>query len=64
MVFTVELEGQSISCSSARCIQRLLRQGWALADPAQGDELVRAVETEAPAEPSATVHALDRGRSG
>ncbi len=46
MVFKVTFEEQSISCSSPRCIQRLLSHGWRLADPSQTEDLLRALEAE------------------
>ena len=39
MLFTVEMDEVRISCSSPRCIQRLLQHGWTLADPSQADDL-------------------------
>lgn len=52
MVFKVKFEGESISCSSPRCIQRLLGLGWRLADPSQAEPLLQALEAEEPAEPA------------
>jgi hypothetical protein len=40
MTFTVEMDEVRISCSSPRCIQRLLRYGWTLTDPSLSDDLV------------------------
>jgi hypothetical protein len=48
----VNFEGESISCSSPRCIQRLLGLGWRLADPSQAESLLQALEAEEPAEPA------------
>jgi hypothetical protein len=48
MMFMIELEGQTVSCSSARCVHGLLRQGWRLSDPAQADALVRELARELP----------------
>lgn len=60
MVFLIELEGETVACSSARCVQSLLRQGWRLTDPAQADELVLVLareEVETPADlPRARAH--------
>ena len=56
MVFKVEFEGESIFCSSPRCIHRLLDQGWHLADPSQTDELLRSLEMEEPAEEGEAPH--------
>jgi len=39
-VFTVEMDGVRISCSSPRCIQSLLQRGWTLADRSQSDDLM------------------------
>jgi hypothetical protein len=61
MVFRVEMDGESIACSSARCISRLLQLGWVLADAAQGLELERALaleETEEDEAAPARLHAL------
>jgi len=61
MVFRVEMDGESIACSSARCVSRLLQLGWVLADPAQGRELERALvleETEADEVGPLRLHAL------
>ena len=46
MVFKVLFEGESVVCSSPRCIQLLLHQGWRLADPAQTEHLLEALEAE------------------
>jgi hypothetical protein len=46
MVFKVILEGESVSCSSPRCIQRLLSQGWRLADPSQTEDLIQSLQAE------------------
>jgi hypothetical protein len=46
MVFMIELDGETVACSSARCVQSLLRQGWRLADPAQADDLVQVLARE------------------
>jgi hypothetical protein len=46
MVFVIELEGETVACSSARCVQSLLSQGWRLSDPAQADQLVQALARE------------------
>ncbi len=46
MVFKVELDERVISCSSPECIERLLLQGWKLADPAQSDDLSDALLSE------------------
>jgi hypothetical protein len=50
MVFKVTSEEQSIACSSPRCVQALLNHGWRLADPAQTEDLRRALEAEESAE--------------
>lgn len=39
MVFRVEMDGESIACSSARCVDGLLRRGWQLSDPSQRERL-------------------------
>jgi hypothetical protein len=46
MVFKVELDGQVVSCSSPGCINRLLLQGWKLAEPAQWDDLMDGLLSE------------------
>ena len=46
MVFKVELDGQVISCSSPGCINRLLLQGWTLAEPAQWEDLMDGLLSE------------------
>ena len=56
MVFKVNFEGESISCSSPRCIQRLLSQGWRLADPSQTEDLLQALEAEELAETAEVPH--------
>lgn len=57
MVFKVLMEGESISCSSPRCIQRLLSQGWQLADPSQDVDLREALRaTEEMDESEAVLH--------
>jgi hypothetical protein len=56
MLFTVDFDGESISCSSPRCIQRLLSQGWQLADPSQTEDLLQALEAEELAEPGEVLH--------
>jgi len=58
MLFRVDFEGESIYCSSARCIQRLLSLGWRLADPSQARHLLAAVEPEEAErqEPVETLH--------
>lgn len=61
MVFKVNFEGESISCSSPRCIQRLLSHGWRLADPSQNEDLLQALEAEDLAEPGEVLHP---GKSG
>lgn len=55
MVFMIELDGETVACSSARCVQGLLRQGWRLSDPAQADALVLALTRELPL-PSPTLY--------
>ena len=50
MVFRVDLDGELISCSSARCIQRFLSRGWRFADPSQSEDLLQALEAEELAE--------------
>lgn len=57
MIFTVVFEGTSVSCSSPRCVQRLLALGWRLADPDQTEALLRALEEEEDLrDPDAFVH--------
>lgn len=59
MVFKVNFEGVSISCSSPRCIQRLLSQGWRLADPSQTEDLLQSLEAEELAEEGEALHSRD-----
>jgi hypothetical protein len=56
MVFKVNFEGDSISCSSPRRVQKLLSQGWRLADPSQTEDLLQSLEAEEPAEPGEVLH--------
>ncbi len=56
MVFKVNFDGESISCSSASCIQRLLSQGWQLADPAQTEDLLRSLGEEEEADRKEELH--------
>ena len=56
MVFKVNFEGESASCSSPRCIQRLLSQGWRLADSSQTEDLLQALEAEELAETVEVLH--------
>ncbi len=42
----IEMDGETVACSSARCVQSLLRQGWRLSDPAQADELAQILARE------------------
>lgn len=60
MIFKVHFDGESIACSSPRCIERLLGQGWRLADPDQTEDLLQALRAEELAEPEGAVH-LRRG---
>jgi hypothetical protein len=46
MLFKVELAGESVSCSSPRCIKGLLQRGWQLTDPAQSDDFLKALAAE------------------
>jgi len=48
MVFMIELDGETVACSSARCVQSLLSQGWRLSDPAQAEQLTQALVREQP----------------
>jgi hypothetical protein len=59
MVFKVSFDGESISCSSPRRIQRLLSQGWRLADPSQTEDLLQALEAEELAETGEVFHPRD-----
>ena len=56
MLFRVNFEGETNSCSSPRCIQRLLSLGWRLADPSQTEDLLDALEDEEPLEPGIVLH--------
>ena len=59
MEFTVEMEEVRISCSSPKCIQRLILQGWKLVDPSQSDDLTAQLAEAEPAvssEPGPSVH--------
>lgn len=46
MLFTVEKDGEEVSCSSARCARRLLEQGWRFANPSQREDLLRRLQAE------------------
>jgi hypothetical protein len=59
MVFKVTFDGESIVCSSPRCIQKLLGQGWQLADPKQAEDLMKALEVEELASTGETLHERD-----
>jgi hypothetical protein len=59
MIFKVHFDGESISCSSARCIQGLVGQGWRLADPSQAEDLVQSLEAEEQAEKEDVLHPRD-----
>jgi hypothetical protein len=61
MTFTVEMDEVQISCSSPRCIERLLRHGWTLADPSQSDDLMAqlAADEAAGASEPETLHPPD-----
>jgi hypothetical protein len=56
MLFRVDFEGETIACSSPRCIQRLLSLGWQLADPSQAEDLLDALEDEEPLAAGAELH--------
>jgi hypothetical protein len=58
LIFKVELDGESISCSSPRCVQRLLHLGWRLSDASQTGDLLLALEAEEHAddEPAPGLH--------
>ena len=64
MVFRVEMDGESIACSSARCVSRLLKQGWTLSDPAQRRALEELLAAEAEPEYAAplSLHAAAAAR--
>jgi len=57
MVFKVIFDGESVVCSSPRCILTLLSQGWRLADPGQTQDLIKALEAEDSAGADETLHA-------
>jgi len=61
VTFTVEMDEVRISCSSPRCIQRLLHHGWTLADPSQSADLMAqlAEEQARPASERETLHPLE-----
>jgi beta-glucosidase-like glycosyl hydrolase len=54
MVFMLELDGETVACSSARCVHTLLRQGWRFTDPSQADTLQLELRRERPL-PSSTL---------
>lgn len=62
MVFMIERDGETVACSSARCVHTLLRQGWRFTDPSQADALQRELRRERPlpvsnlAQPRARAH--------
>lgn len=55
-VFKVYLDGDSIFCSSPRCIQKLLSDGWRLADPSQTADLFEALKEDENGGPVGTLH--------
>ena len=57
VVFKVVFDGESIVCSSPRCVQNLLSQGWRLADPEQTEDLLKALEAEESADTGESLHA-------
>ena len=59
MLFKVDLEGESIFCSSPRCIKRLLGLGWRLADPSQTEDLLEALKAEESAGDGEILHPRD-----
>jgi hypothetical protein len=56
MLFKVNFDGESISCSSPRCIQRLQSHGWRLAEPSQTEDLLQALEAQELAETGEVLH--------
>jgi hypothetical protein len=46
MLFTVQKDGEEVSCSSPRCVRLLLDLGWQLACPSQREPLLKALEAE------------------
>jgi hypothetical protein len=60
-VFAVSFDGESISCSSPRCIRRLLGLGWRLADPSQTEDLLQALEAEEQAQRGEALHPRNLG---
>ncbi len=57
MVFMIEMEGETVACSSARCVQSLLRQGWRLSDPAQAEDLAQLLAREGVLAPTDSAYA-------
>jgi hypothetical protein len=58
MVFKLASDDALILCSSARCVHRLLSQGWRLADRSQTEDFLQALEDE-DAEPAGTNNMLE-----
>lgn len=56
MIFRVELDGESIQCSSPRCIEKLIAQGWSLCDPEQKEALARLASAERASGEPGTLH--------
>ncbi len=52
MVFKLTFEEKAVSCSSPGCVQRHLDLGWRLADPAQAEDLLEALNGVHGAEPA------------
>ena len=46
MLFTVQKDGEEVSCSSPRCVRLLLELGWQLTCASQREPLVKALEAE------------------
>jgi hypothetical protein len=59
MLFKLDLEGESIFCSSPRSIKRLLNLGWRLADPSQTENLLQALKAEESAGKGLDLHPRD-----
>jgi hypothetical protein len=52
MVFTLTFGNNAVSCSSPSCVQRHLELGWRLADPAQAEDLLEALDGVHDVEPA------------
>lgn len=59
MVYKLSSDDGLILCSSARCVRKLLGQGWCLADPSQTEDLMQALKAEEATVQGEAVQGLD-----